>query len=301
MKLGFIGVGNMGGPMCRNFVKGDHQVLLHDLNPEAKAPILAMGATEAGTAREVTAESEVVFTSLPGPAEIREVVLGKDGIAEGAHADTIYVDLSTNSPSVARELAAELGKRGIPMLDAPVSGGTTGAEAGTVSVMVGGDKEIFDKVKPLFAIIGANVYHVGGHGAGCTVKLINNMLSFINLAAAGEGFLLGVKAGVDPELLLNVVSTSSGNSNALKKILSAVLPGEFGATFALDLAHKDLRLALELGEELGSPLTFGGVLINQFRQSVARGHGPLDVSAMVRVLEETMGTEVRFGAHKKKK
>ena len=299
MKLGFIGVGNMGGPMCRNLVKGDHQVMLHDLNKEAKAPILAMGATEAATAKQVTAETEVVFTSLPGPKEITEVVLGKDGIAEGAHGETIYVDLSTNSPAVARELAAELGQRGIPMLDAPVSGGTTGAEAGTVAVMVGGEKEVFDKVKPLFEIIGANVYHVGDHGAGCTVKVINNMLSFINMFTACEGFMMGVKAGVDPELLLEVVRNSSGNSSSLGKIEQAIFPGDFKATFALDLAHKDLRLALGLGEELGMPLTMGSVLVNYFRQSVARGHGSLDTSAMIKVLEENMGIELRSGAHKK--
>lgn len=300
MKLGFIGVGNMGGPMCRNLVKGDHQVMICDLNKDVKAPILAMGATEGPTARQVTAETEVVFTSLPGPKEITEVVLGKDGIAEGAHKETIYVDLSTNSPTVARKLAADLKKKGIPMLDAPVSGGTVGAEAGTVAVMVGGEKKIFDQVKPLFEIIGANVYHVGDHGAGCTVKVINNMLSFINMYAANEGFMLGVKAGVDPRMLLDVVRNSSGNSNSLNKIENSVLPGNFEATFALDLAHKDLRLALELGQELGSPLMLGSMVVNQFRQSVASGHGSLDTSAMIKIMEENMGLEVRHGAHKKK-
>ncbi|MCZ6843831.1 MAG: NAD(P)-dependent oxidoreductase, partial [SAR324 cluster bacterium] len=237
---------------------------------------------------------EVVFTSLPGPVEIREAVLGKDGIVDGAHKETIYVDLSTNAPSVARELAAELANKGIPMLDAPVSGGTDGAKAGTVAVMVGGEKDIFDKVKPLFQCIGANIFHVGDHGAGCTVKLINNMLSFINLYAAGEGFLMGIKAGVDPELLLAVIKTSSGQSSSLGKIERAVLAGDYSPTFALDLAHKDLRLALQLGEEMGTPLSMGSLLINHFRQSVAKGHGPQDVAAMLRVMEENMGTDIRF-------
>ncbi len=294
MKVGFIGVGNMGGPMCRNLVKHDHQVTVHDLNSKARDAITALGAESAGSAKEVAAESEVVFTSLPGPVEIREAVLGSDGVAEGADEQTIYVDLSTNAPSEARALAAELAKRGIAMLDAPVSGGTTGAEAGTVAVMVGGDKEVFDKVEPLFQCIGANIFHVGGHGAGCTVKLINNMISFINLYAAGEGFMMGVKAGIDPEVLLAVVNTSSGQSKSLGKIESAVLAGNYSPTFALDLAHKDLRLALQLGEELGTPLSMGSLLINQFRQSIAKGHGPQDVSAMLRVLEENMGTEIRF-------
>lgn len=298
MKLGFIGAGNMGGPMCHNLIKHDHQMLIHDLSPAVVERFVSLGATAGKSAEAVTAESEVVFTSLPGPVEIREVVLGDGGIAAGAHAETIYVDLSTNSPAVARELAAKLAEQGIPMLDAPVSGGTTGAEAGTVAVMVGGDKEVFDKVEPLLRCIGKNITHVGGHGAGCIVKLINNMLAFINLAAANEGFMLGVRAGVDPDVLYDVISASSGQSSTLGKMKSAILPGNFDATFALALAHKDLRLALELGEELGSPLTLGSVVINVMRQAAAMGFHDQDVAAMIRVLEKTMATEVRSGAHK---
>jgi 3-hydroxyisobutyrate dehydrogenase len=293
MKLGFIGVGNMGGPMCHNLIKHDHQLLVHDLNPEARARFVSLGATEGKSAQDVTAQSEVVFTSLPGPAEITEVVLGSDGIAAGAHAETIYVDLSTNAPSVARELAAQLAERGIPMLDAPVSGGTAGAAAGTIAVMAGGEKEVFDKVEPLFRCIGKNIYHVGGHGAGCVVKLINNMLAFTNLAAANEGLMLGIKAGLDPEILLDVLNASSGQSFILKRFKEAILPRNFEPTFALALAHKDLRLALQLGEETGSPLTLGSVVVNQMRQATAMGHAEEDIVALIRVLEKTMGTEVR--------
>ncbi len=297
MKLGFIGAGNMGGPMCRNLIKHDHQIYLHDLSPEVKERFVSLGATGAESPRAVTAETEVVFTSLPGPAEIREVVLGEDGIAAGAHAGTIYVDLSTNAPSVAKELAAKLAEQGIPMLDAPVSGGTAGAEAGKAVVMAGGDKDTFDKVEPLFRCIGEDIYHVGGHGAGCTVKLINNMLSLINLTAASEGFMLGIKAGVDPEVLLEVVKASSGQSNALVKMENKVLPGKFTPTFSLALAHKDQRLAMQLGEELGAPLTLGSVVVNQMRQATAMGLEDEDLTAVVKVLEKTMGIELRHGAH----
>jgi 3-hydroxyisobutyrate dehydrogenase len=294
MKLGFIGVGNMGGPMCQNLIKHDHQVCVHDLDPETRARFVSLGATAGESPKDVTARSEVVFTSLPGPAEISEVVLGSDGIAAGAHADTIYVDLSTNAPSVARELAAKLAERGIPMLDAPVSGGTAGAEAATIAVMAGGDKEVFDKVEPLFRCIGKNIYHVGGHGAGCVVKLINNMVSQINIAAAGEGFMLGIRAGLDPQILLDVLNASSGQSNALTKFERAILPGNFEPTFALELGQKDMRLALQLGDELGSPLTLGGVVINLMRQATAMGYAKQDLSSLIRPLEVTMGTEIRY-------
>ncbi|MBI4081345.1 MAG: NAD(P)-dependent oxidoreductase [Candidatus Lambdaproteobacteria bacterium] len=293
MKLGFIGVGNMGGPMCRNLIKKDFQVAVYDLNPEAVARCTKLGATTAKSAQEIAAQSDVVFTSLPGPAEIEAVALGKGGILEGAHPGMVYVDLSTDSPSLARRLAAEFDKRGIPMLDAPVSGGVTGAEAGTVSVIVGGPKEVYDQVMPMFQAIGKNVYHMGDHGAGCIAKLVNNMLSFINFSALSEGMMLGVKAGVDPKKLLDVISTSSGNSNAVTKISRKVFTGNYKAEFALDLAHKDLRLALQLGDEQGVPLMFGGLLVNLMRNARAKGFGTLDSSAMMRLLEEAMQTQIR--------
>ncbi|MEE8396158.1 MAG: NAD(P)-dependent oxidoreductase [bacterium] len=293
MKLGFIGVGNMGGPMCRNLQAHDHQMMVHDLNQEALEPFLAKGATSGPSAAAVAAGSEVVFTSLPRPADVEAVLLGAGGIAEGAKPGTVVVDLSTNAPSVARKVAEALAERGLPMLDAPVSGGVTGAAAATLAVMVGGDKEVFDRVEPLLGHIGKNVFFVGGPGAGCTVKLINNMLSFCNLTAAGEGFLLGVRAGIDPDVLLEVMRAGSGNSAALIKFDRKILNGNFETEFALDLAHKDLRLALQLGDEQGASLMIGGLVINLMRQAVARGYGPLDSSALVRALEAPLGWEVR--------
>ena len=293
MQLGFIGVGNMGGPMCRNLIKKNFKVVVCDLDPRAVARCVALGATTAKSAKEVAAQSDVVFASLPGPAEIEAVALGPDGVLEGSHPGMVYVDLSTGSPAMAQRIAAEFGKRGIPMLDAPVSGGVTGAEAGTVSVIVGGPKAAFDQVRPMLEAIGKNLYHLGDSGAGCIAKLVNNMIAFVNFSALAEGMMMGVKAGVDPQKLLNVISTSSGNSNAVSKIERKVFNGNYEPEFALDLAHKDLRLALQLGDETGVPLMFGGLLVNLMRQARAKGYGGQDSSVMMRLLEDSMQTQVR--------
>ncbi len=293
MKLGFIGVGNMGGPMCRNLIKKKFQVVVCDLDAAAVARCVALGATTAKSAKEVAAQSDVVFASLPGPVEIEAVALGPGGILEGAHPGMIYVDLSTNSPAMARRIAAEFNKRGIPMLDAPVSGGVPGAEAGTVSVIVGGPRATFDEVRPMLEAIGKNLYHMGDIGAGCIAKLVNNMIAFVNFSALSEGMMMGVKAGVDPQKLLNVISTSSGNSNAVAKVQRKVFSGNYAPEFALDLAHKDLRLALQLGDETGVPLMFGGLLVNLMREARAKGYGGQDSSVMMRLLEDAMQTEVR--------
>lgn len=293
MKLGFIGMGNMGGPMCRNLIKHDHQVALFDKNPATLKRFVGHGGQAAGSAKEVAAAAEIVFTSLPLPADVEEVALGPGGIAEGAHDGLIYVDLSTNAPSVVRKVAAELKGRGIAMLDAPVSGGVAGAEAGTIAVMVGGDKEVFDKVEPLFKCIGKNVFHVGGHGTGCIAKLVNNMIAFCNLTASIEGFLLGVQAGVEPKMLHQIVAASSGNSFILRLLPEKILAGNFDADFSLDLAHKDLRLALQLGEEAGVPLHIGSYIVNLMRQATAKGYGSNDLSVLARVLEDAAGKELR--------
>lgn len=293
MRLGFIGVGNMGGPMCRNLIKKGYDVLVCDLDPAAVARCTKLGASTANSAKEVAAQSDVVFTSLPGPTEIEAVALGPGGIREGAHPGMIYVDLSTNSPALAQRLAAEFKKLGIPMLDAPVSGGVPGAEAGTVSVIVGGPKSTFDQVRPMLEAIGKNLYHMGDSGAGCIAKLVNNMIAFINFSVLSEGMMVGVKAGADPQKLLDVISTSSGNSNAVGKIQRKVFKGNYQPEFALDLAHKDLRLALQLGDETGVPLMFGGMLINLMREARAKGYGGQDSSVMMRLLEEAVRTEIR--------
>jgi len=293
MKLGFIGVGKMGAPICRNLIKHDHAVTVHDTSPEAQARLTSAGGTAGASPADVTRKSDVVFTCLPYPHIVEEVVLGQNGIAEGIHEGLVAVDFSTNDPGIVRTISAELAKRGVPFLDAPVAGGVPGAESGTISVMVGGDKAAFDKVLPLFKAVGKNIYHVGASGSGAVFKILNNLLGFCNMAAANEAFMVVSKLGLDVDKFLEVIENSSGGSHALERHRRKVLKGNFTAEFTIDLAYKDLGLALKLGEESGVPLQFAGMLKHIMMEGRAIGIGHEDLCAMMRVLEHNVKHEVR--------
>jgi 3-hydroxyisobutyrate dehydrogenase len=293
MQLGFIGVGNIGTPMCHHLLQAGHTVLVYDVHPSHLARMVNLGAQPATSPKAVAQACNIVFSSLPGPREIELVALGQDGIIEAARPGLIYVDLSTNFPSVAQRVCEALAARGVTMLDAPVSGGVAGAERGTLAVMVGGDKQAFETCRPLLAAFGANIFHVGTIGSGCVAKLVNNMLAFINSVAAFEGMLLGVRAGVDPQMLHDIIQTSSGASWAMRQFPQKVFAGDFAPGFTIDLAHKDLRLALEMGDELSIPLVMGSVCINFMRQARAKGRGGDDLSGLMRMLEEQLGLQVR--------
>jgi 3-hydroxyisobutyrate dehydrogenase-like beta-hydroxyacid dehydrogenase len=273
MKVGYIGVGNMGGPMCRNIIKrSNHQVTVFDLNPAAVKTCTDLGGTAAKSLAEVTRGADVVMTSLPMPKDVEAVTLGDNGILANIVRGQTFIDLSTNAPSMVKKIGAAMEAKGIAMLDAPVSGGTTGAEAATIAIMVGGDRKVFDDALPVLQSFSANVIHMGGLGCGTVAKLVNNMLSFCNMAALCEGMMLGTGYGLDPEKLLQVISSSSGNSNAIKNFTLRALPGHYAPpSFALDLAYKDLHLALELGDELGVPLQQGASTHNL--QRLAKGMG----------------------------
>lgn len=295
MKIGFIGVGNMGGPMCRNIIKkSNHEVAVFDLDAAAVARCTALGAAAGKSVAAVAAQSEVILTSLPMPSDVESVALGKGGIGENARPGTVYFDLSTNSPVVARRVAEALKAKGISMLDAPVSGGTTGAEAGTIAIMVGGDLAAFEAHKSLLQSFTGNVYHMGDVGSGCVAKLVNNMIAFCNMCAGIEGMMLGAAAGIDPAKLAQVVMNSSGNSNTFRALTERALKGEFGASFALDLAYKDLHLALELADQLGVPESLGAQVHNVMRMARGMGLGKADTSAMLQVYERALGREIRI-------
>ena len=293
MQLGFIGVGNIGTPMCNHLLQAGHTVLVYDVNAAHLARMVNLGAQAAASPQAVAHACDIVFSSLPGPREVEQVALGTDGIIAAARLGLIYVDLSTNFPSVARRVCAALAAHGVVMLDAPVSGGVAGAERGTLAVMVGGEKPAFDICRPLLAHIGANIYHVGAIGSGCVAKLVNNMLAFVNTVAACEGMLLGVKAGVEPQMLHDIIQTSSGASWAMRQFPQKIFAGDYSPGFTIDLAHKDLRLALEMGDELSVPLMMGSVCINFMRQIRAQGRGGDDLSGLMRLLEEQLGMQVR--------
>jgi len=294
MKVGFIGVGNMGGPMCRNIIRNtNHVVSVFDLNPAAVKQCTDLGASASGSVAALSAASDVVITSLPMPRVVEEVALGANGVAASAKPGTTYIDLSTNSPATARRLAEGMAAKGIHMLEAPVSGGTARATDGTIVIMVGGDEKSFEQQLPLLKSFSGEVIHVGGIGMGSTAKLINNMLAFCNAAAAAEALMMGKRSGIDLRKLEAVIRNASGNSSAFGNMANKAFKGEFQPTFALDLAHKDLRLAMEMADELGVPGMIAPQVLNLMRMARGMGLGPSDSASVIQVYEKALGEEVR--------
>ena len=295
MKVGYIGVGNMGGPMCRNLIKkSNHAVTVFDLNPAAVKTCTDLGATAGKSIADVTREADVVMTSLPMPRDVEAVTLGDNGILANIGKGKTYIDLSTNAPSMVKKIGAAMAAKGITMLDAPVSGGTVGAEAATIAIMVGGDRKAFDDALPVLQSFSANVIHMGPLGSGTVAKLCNNMMAFCNAAAASEALMLGVTAGLDPAKLVQVIASSSGNSSIFKAFSERALSGKFSPpSFALNLAHKDLHLAMELADELDVPLPLGSATHNLQRMARKMGMGGADSSTILSVYEKTLGKTVK--------
>ncbi|MBT4490572.1 MAG: NAD(P)-dependent oxidoreductase [Rhodospirillaceae bacterium] len=292
MKVGFIGLGHMGGPMCRNIIKGGHEVLVHDLSEAAVQACVYVGGIAGGSIANVADQVDVVMTSLPMPKDVEAVALGPDGIADNANAGTIYIDLSTNSPAMMKKIAGELADRGIVTLDGPVSGGVVGAEKATIAIMVGGDKAAFDSCMPVFESFGKTIVHTGELGSGCVAKLVNNMIAFTNMMAGAEGLMLGVAAGMDPAVLNEIVRNSSGNSMGYRGVAKSALERDFAPAFTVDLAYKDLRLALELADELDMPLMLGPQVHNVMRMARSKDQGGENVTAILKVYEAAMGQQV---------
>ncbi len=295
MKIGFIGVGNMGGPMCRNIIKKtNHTVTVFDLNPASVKACTDLGATAGKSIAEIAAGNEVIMTSLPMPRDVEAVTMGDNGILANIAKGQTYIDLSTNAPSMVKKIGAAMAAKGIAMLDAPVSGGTVGAEAATIAIMVGGDKKVFDDALPVLQSFSANVIHMGELGTGTVAKLVNNMMAFCNAAAASEGMMLGVTAGLDPAKLAQVIASSSGNSAVFKSFSERALSGQFSPpSFALNLAHKDLHLAMELADELDVPLPLGSATHNLQRMARKMGMGNADSSTVLAVYEKVLGKTVK--------
>ncbi|MBC8241646.1 MAG: NAD(P)-dependent oxidoreductase [Alphaproteobacteria bacterium] len=292
MKVGFIGLGHMGGPMCRNIIKGGHEVIVHDLVADAVQGCVDLGATAGGSIANVASQVEVVMTSLPMPKDVEAVALGPGGIGENAKPGTIYVDLSTNSPAMIRKIAEALAAKDIVTLDGPVSGGVVGAENATIAIMVGGDKASFDACMPVFESFGKTIVHTGELGTGCIAKLVNNMIAFTNMAAGAEGLMLGVAAGIDPAILDQIIRNSSGDSMGYRGIAKSALERDFAPAFTVDLAYKDLRLAMELADDLDMPLLLGPQVHNIMRMTRSKDQGGENVTAIMKAYEDIMDKQV---------
>jgi 3-hydroxyisobutyrate dehydrogenase len=296
MRIGFIGLGNMGGPMALNLIKVGHSLIVHDVRREAAAPHLQGGAKWADNPQAVAGQSELILTSLPGPKEVEAVALGANGIIHGAVAGTIYADLSTGSPTVMRKLHAAFKDKGVHVLDAPVSGGVWGAQRGTLQVMVGGDEAIYNEVKDVLKAVGDKVGYMGAIGSGTIAKLVHNMISIAARSLVAEGFTLGVKAGVKPEALLEAIRGASfGQGLMLSQMLpNVIFKGEFDTVrFALKLARKDIGLATELAREYDVPMPMAAIAEQIMIEALARGWGDKDSTSPWMLQEEAAGVVVR--------
>ena len=295
MKVGFIGLGNMGNPMATNLVNAGHELVVHDLRREAATNLLEMGATWADTPKEAVPGREVVFTSLPVPRDVEAVVLGENGILEGASSETVYMDLSTNSPTAIRRIHDMCAEKGVTVLDAPVSGGTYGAAAATLAVMVGGDKSVYDRIKPTLDAIGSHVVYCGPIGNGMVCKICNNLLSMGIGVLMTEALTMGVKAGVDLATLADVIANSTGGNKRLTdKFPRFLFKGNFEPGFATALAAKDVRLATDLGREYGIPMELSNLVDQRHVEAMFRGWGPEDSDAVSKIQEEKSGVQLRL-------
>jgi 3-hydroxyisobutyrate dehydrogenase len=295
MKVGFIGLGTMGGSMAYNALQGGHELVVHDIRPEAATPHLEAGATWADTPRQVAESSEVVLTSLPGPTEVEAVALGEDGLVHGFSPGKVYFDLSTNSPTMIRRLHQELGAHGVQVLDAPVSGGPRGAQTRNLAIWVGGDRDVYEQYKPVLDAIGDKAYYVGPIGCGAIAKLVHNCTGYIVQCALAEVFTMGVKAGVEPLALWQAVRRGAqGRRGTFEGLAEHLLPGNFDPpAFALRLARKDVDLAVAVGREYDVPMRLANLALQELTEAVNRGWGQRDSRVAMLLQEERSGVEVR--------
>ncbi|HZG56237.1 2-hydroxy-3-oxopropionate reductase [Paenibacillus sp.] len=295
--IGFIGLGIMGRPMVRNLLAAGYSVHVYNRSRQAVEELAGEGASVCETPADAADRADIVITMVSNTADVQEVILGPKGIIHSLRPGKIAVDMSTISPQATLELAERIGETGARMLDAPVSGGEKGAVEGTLSIMVGGEAETFERCLPIFEVLGKNVVHVGHHSAGQVVKACNQILAASTLAAMGEALVLGTKAGVDPQKIVDVLSMGAARCWALDVRAPQVLKRDFRPGFKSKLQYKDLGLALELSKSLDVPLAISGLVHEMYKSCIAQGLGEDDHSSIVRVTERLANVEIN-GARK---
>jgi 2-hydroxy-3-oxopropionate reductase len=287
--IGFIGLGIMGRPMARNLIKAGHTLVVHSRSRGPVEEIVKAGATAAGSPKDVAAQSDVLITMLPNSPEVEQVALGPGGIVEGARRGLIYADMSTISPIVSKKVGEALAAKGVTMLDAPVSGGEKGAIDGALSIMVGGDKAVFDRILPIFQAMGKTITRLGPLGFGGFTKLANQIIVAVNLTALAEALTLGKKAGLDRELLLTALAGGLAGSKCLDQKKPNYLANTYNPGFKIDLHYKDLGLIMESARALGVPLPTTAVVQELFSALRVKGRGGLDHSGVITLLEDLAG------------
>ena len=292
--LGFVGVGRMGGPMANRLLDAGYRLCVYDVSDEATGPLVARGAELAASPAEVASIADTVFMSLPTPDVVREVALGGNGgLINGSKVRTV-IDLSTTGPGVATEVAGKLAERNIAWVNSPVSGGVTGAKAGTLAVMVSCPKPAYQKLEPVLKVFG-KLFHAGEKpGLAQTAKLANNLLAATAMVATSEVMAMGVKAGLDAKVLIDIINASSGrNSASQDKFPRAILPRTFDFGFATGLSYKDVRLCVEEAEAMGVPMVVGGAVREMLAVTRARFGAGSDFTYIAKVLEEWAGVEIK--------
>jgi 3-hydroxyisobutyrate dehydrogenase-like beta-hydroxyacid dehydrogenase len=292
-KLGFLGLGIMGGPMARHLVMGGHNVAVwsHNQN-KAKQLADSAGALFCTTPEEVAQNSECAFLCVGNTAMSREVILGERGLVKGAKKGFVIADCSTVSPLESSRIAAELEALGMDFLDAPCTGSKAGAEGGTLTFMIGGKQEVFSHTKPFFEAMGKNLYYCGASGMGLRAKLTQNLILGNLLQAFNEGLVLSTRAGVDPELMLDILTNSAARSAFISAKAPMVFKRDFSTNFSVKWLEKDIGLAVDLGSELGVPLLLTGLTQQLLQVAIAKGYGEQDICGSIRVLEELAKCEV---------
>ena len=285
-KVGFIGLGIMGKPMARNLMRAGYELVVYNRSQEKTDELAEEGASAAANPREVAEQSDVIVTMLPDSPDVREVVSGEDGVLEGIGEGSLLVDMSTISPVVTEELAAQVEERGARMLDAPVSGGEPGAVEGTLSIMVGGREEDFEGVRPVFDVLGDTVVRVGEVGSGQVVKACNQIVVALVIEAVSEALVLGSKAGVDPAKIIEVLSGGLAGNKVMEAKKSFFLKHDFDPGFRIELHHKDLGIALAAAREYGVALPVTAIVDQMLEALVARGSGDRDHSAILTHIED---------------
>ncbi len=291
--IGFIGLGIMGRPMAKNLVSAGYELVVHDINREPVKELEGLGAKEAFSPKEVAAQSDVIITMLPDSPDVELVALGPDGIMEGIRPGSIYVDMSTISPTVAVKTAEAAAEKGVKVLDAPVSGGDVGAQKGTLSIMVGGDEETFNEVLPIFQVLGKNIVLCGDNGAGQTVKACNQILVAITIEGVAEALVLGAKAGVDPVKIVQVLSGGLARCGILGNRGERILNRDFEPGFRCRLHYKDLRIAVAAGQAYEAALPVTSLVHEMFKQMTLSGRGDLDHTGLISVVEELSQIQVK--------
>ncbi len=302
MRVGFIGLGLMGNHMATNVQKGGHDLVVHDLRPEAAKPHLSAGAKWADSPKQVAEASEVVFTSLPTPPDVEAVALGESGILAGLPRGKAYFDLSTNSPTVVRRISKIFAERGVHMLDAPVSGGPRGAKSGKLAIWVGGDEEVFKRHKPVLDSMSDQPTYIGPIGAGSIAKLVHNCAGYAVQTALAEVFAMGVKAGLEPLALWKAVRKgANGRQRLYDRLGDNFLQNNYEpASFALRLAHKDVSLATAVGREFGVPMRLCELTLMEMTEALNRGWGERDSRVSMLLELERAGVQIKVDEAKVK-